>query len=230
MWLTTIRKENQMPEEVKEQCDRVMKAMRNASLARMMKGPSVTETSLIFKRSALEFSFNRIAVCRSTKTVSPTRKFGKGRLRRASKSALYRLCPFHLAEGAALSGSCTFGISEKTMGLVPTLLVFGIVPPFPLGFSDLPVQRTRMEALHKARREMAKAVATARLRAALSGNFPAAADRDIRIGSKVLCYEEKEKMWCYGRDRTHHRRKYYFAILFVQLATITPGQAPATFE
>lgn len=80
-------------------------------------------------------------------------------------------------------------------GLVAMLLVFGIVPRLLLGFSDLPLQRSRMEAMHKARREIAKAVATARLRTALHRNVPAAADRDILIGTQVLCYKEGGKEW-----------------------------------
>eukprot|EP00171_Calliarthron_tuberculosum_P006057 IDg6057t1 len=80
-------------------------------------------------------------------------------------------------------------------GLVPTLLVFGVVPQMPLGFSDHPEQRERMKALHKARSEMAKAVAASRICAALNRNVPAAADNEVRIGANVLFYREKGKEW-----------------------------------
>eukprot|EP00171_Calliarthron_tuberculosum_P003183 IDg3183t1 len=80
-------------------------------------------------------------------------------------------------------------------GLAPTLLVFEVVPPLPLRFSDLPDQRDRMKILHKARAEMTKVIATSRIRTALNRNVPAAADREVKIGSEVLFYREKGKVW-----------------------------------
>eukprot|EP00171_Calliarthron_tuberculosum_P006058 IDg6058t1 len=80
-------------------------------------------------------------------------------------------------------------------GLVLTLLVFGVVPQMPLGFSDLPEQRERVKALHKARSEMAKAVAASRIRAATNRNVSSAVGNELRIGAKVLFYREKRKGW-----------------------------------
>lgn len=71
-------------------------------------------------------------------------------------------------------------------GLAPILLVFGVVPQFPLGFYDLPKQRERMNARHKARSEMTKVVATARIQTALNRNVPAAEDSEVKIGSQVF--------------------------------------------
>ena len=80
-------------------------------------------------------------------------------------------------------------------GLSPTLLVFGIAPRIPENPTDLPSQEERMRALQKAQSEMNKATATARIRTALNRNVPAAADRDIAVGTKVLFYREKTSSW-----------------------------------
>lgn len=76
-------------------------------------------------------------------------------------------------------------------GLVPTLLVFGVMPRLPIHPKDLPEQRDRMQAMQSARTEMTKIVAKTRVHVALSKNVPAAADAAIRILDKVLVYREK---------------------------------------
>lgn len=76
-------------------------------------------------------------------------------------------------------------------GLVPTLLVFRILPRLPIFPKDLPVQRDRMKAMQLARTEMTQIIAKARVHAALSKNVPSAADTDIKIRDNVLVYREK---------------------------------------
>eukprot|EP00171_Calliarthron_tuberculosum_P023435 IDg23435t1 len=80
-------------------------------------------------------------------------------------------------------------------GLVPILLVFGVVPQIPFGFSDVPEQRERMRILKSSRDEMVKAVAKSRLHTALIRKVPSAADSTIEIGAYVLFFREKSKMW-----------------------------------
>lgn len=80
-------------------------------------------------------------------------------------------------------------------GLVPNLLVFGVLPRLPIYTRDLPNQRARFQAMATARNEMIKLTALARVSKALQMNAPAATDQDIRIGDDVLVYRGKEKRW-----------------------------------
>ncbi len=81
-------------------------------------------------------------------------------------------------------------------GLIPTLLVFGVIPSFPFGFADLPEQRERMKAMKMARYEMVKVVAASRLKTVLNRNFPSAADNEVKVGLNVLVYRERpENRW-----------------------------------
>jgi len=75
-------------------------------------------------------------------------------------------------------------------GLVPTLLVFGVLPRTPITPLPLPVQRERMEAMATARKEMEAQVAKARVAAALTTSVPAAAGRVLTPGEQVLVYRE----------------------------------------
>lgn len=76
-------------------------------------------------------------------------------------------------------------------GLVPTLLVFGVIPRMPVAPLPLPSQRDRTQAMVTARNEMATLVARARVQRGLVSNVPAAADRDVTPGTKVLVYRER---------------------------------------
>ena len=90
------------------------------------------------------------------------------------------------------------GIATKAMndtagpkGLVPSLLVFGVMPRILLpGSVQLPGQVQRMNAMQAARNDMSKEVARSRLSTALRSNVPAATNRDISIGSEVLVFKE----------------------------------------
>eukprot|EP00168_Porphyra_purpurea_P009873 TRINITY_DN2422_c0_g1_i7.p1 TRINITY_DN2422_c0_g1~~TRINITY_DN2422_c0_g1_i7.p1 ORF type:complete len:645 (-),score=110.77 TRINITY_DN2422_c0_g1_i7:745-2598(-) len=75
-------------------------------------------------------------------------------------------------------------------GLVPTLLVFGVIPRMPVTPLPLPSQLDLVRAIATAGKEMSVMVARARVRKALSTNVPAAANRDINPGSDVLVYRE----------------------------------------
>lgn len=80
-------------------------------------------------------------------------------------------------------------------GLAPTVLVFGVIPRLPIHPEDLPSQRARMAALHKARQRMSEITAKVRLSKALHTRVPGAADRIIEIGDKVLIYRDDPGKW-----------------------------------
>jgi len=76
-------------------------------------------------------------------------------------------------------------------GLVPTLLVFGLIPWIPVSPLRLSTQLDRMRAADTARKEMRAQVARARLRVALRDRVSAASDADLVLGAQVLVYREK---------------------------------------
>lgn len=76
-------------------------------------------------------------------------------------------------------------------GLIPTLLVFGVIPRMPVAPLPLPAQRDRIQAMVTARKEMAMLVARARVRTGLAASVPAAADREIIPGTAVMVYRER---------------------------------------
>jgi hypothetical protein len=77
-------------------------------------------------------------------------------------------------------------------GLVPSYLVFGILPRFPASKSKLPSQMDRMKALEAARAEMETITSELRVRRALSANIPTASTKSYSAGQKVLVYRETE--------------------------------------
>ena len=86
----------------------------------------------------------------------------------------------------------TIGIN----GLVPSLLVFGIIPRFPIIASELPKQEERMKVLAEARAEYEAIVAELRITAAMKHAVPEAASRVYAEGDKVLVFRERDKEWC----------------------------------
>jgi hypothetical protein len=62
-------------------------------------------------------------------------------------------------------------------GLFPSLLVFGIIPRFPIISTNLPDQKERMRILQVAQAETNTIVAERRLVTALRAQIPASADR-----------------------------------------------------
>lgn len=79
-------------------------------------------------------------------------------------------------------------------GLVPSLLVFGVLPRFPTTNSKIPAQQERMNALQLARREMETIVSKQRIHKAISSNVPFSATYEFKPGEEVLVYREKEKV------------------------------------
>lgn len=81
-------------------------------------------------------------------------------------------------------------------GLVPSLLVFGIIPRFPIISSELPQQEARMKVLAEARAEYEAIIAEMRITAAMRHAVPEAANRTYDAGKKVLVFRENDKEWC----------------------------------
>jgi len=93
--------------------------------------------------------------------------------------------------GAALSLSvAAMNTTAGPRGLVPTLLVFGVIPRAPMLPLPLPAQRDRMQAVVTARKEMETLVAKARVRVALTTPVPAGLQRVTNPGDQVLVYRE----------------------------------------
>lgn len=80
----------------------------------------------------------------------------------------------------------TAGSSEP----VPTLLVFAVMPRLSIHPKELPSQKEHMDTLHQSRIDIAKVIARARLRTAMSSIVPASADSDMNIGDMCLIYRE----------------------------------------
>lgn len=85
----------------------------------------------------------------------------------------------------------TMNQTAGTHRLVPSLLVFGVLPRFPVAPSALPSQQERMVAVHTARATLLQHLARTRVLRALRSRVPAAADADIRAGAAVLVYRER---------------------------------------
>jgi len=84
----------------------------------------------------------------------------------------------------------TVSAMNQTMGphgLVPTLLVFGLIPRIPVSPLRLAAQLDRMRAADTARKEMRAQVARARLRVALRDRVPAASDADLVWAPRCWC-------------------------------------------
>ena len=78
-------------------------------------------------------------------------------------------------------------------GLVPSLVVFGIIPRFPITISDILAQKERMLALAKAQMERNAVVAERRILAALTRSIPTKTDFVAEIVQEVLVYQEEVK-------------------------------------
>ena len=79
-------------------------------------------------------------------------------------------------------------------GLVPSLLVFGVLPRFPSFRTALPNQTERMRALSAARTEMETITSELRLSKALLAALPAATKQVFKPGQEVLVFREKERV------------------------------------
>jgi len=94
------------------------------------------------------------------------------------------------ADGALSLAVSALNQTAGPRGLVPVLLVFGVLPRTPITPLPLPVQRERMAAAVTARKEMRAHVSKARVTMALKSPVPAAAGRAVAPGEKVLVYRE----------------------------------------
>jgi hypothetical protein len=79
-----------------------------------------------------------------------------------------------------------------TNGLVPSLLVFSVVPRVPPMSIDLPKQRDRMAALAAAQMKKSTIVSEKRITAALTQNVPSSVGRTYEVGEEVLVFREKK--------------------------------------
>ena len=80
-------------------------------------------------------------------------------------------------------------------GLVPALLVFSIIPRFPIINTNLPSQKERMAIISTAQMQMNAIVIERRVATALSRNIPPASDRNSNLGDEVLVVSEQQKQW-----------------------------------
>ena len=80
-------------------------------------------------------------------------------------------------------------------GLVPSLLVFGVLPRFPAVNTELPDQVERMEALKEARAEAATITAQLRVRKAMLAKVPRDVDLVLKRGDMVRVYRETDKKY-----------------------------------
>ena len=80
-------------------------------------------------------------------------------------------------------------------GLVPSLLVFGVLPAFPCPNTKMPNQVERFAALRTAKAEMEKIVAETRIKRALKSKLPPATKFLIKPGDEVRVYREISKKW-----------------------------------
>lgn len=83
-------------------------------------------------------------------------------------------------------------------GLVPSLLVFGVVPSLGNTEAELPNQEERFSAINAARKEAATIVAEKRNRLALKASVQASARYTLKPGQLVMVYSEKLKEWVEG--------------------------------
>lgn len=98
-------------------------------------------------------------------------------------------------------------------GLVPSYLVFGVIPTFPSFNTELPEQRDRMKAISFARREMAKISSKLKIQYALRSKLPPATEYDISPGQFVYVFREAEKLWNGPYKVTKVNEKEVFVII-----------------
>ena len=80
-------------------------------------------------------------------------------------------------------------------GLVPTFMIFGVLPRFPAIRTEFPNQLDRMRALNVARQGAETVFSRLRITQALKYRIPVIDMENLKRGSKVSIYREKEKCW-----------------------------------
>jgi hypothetical protein len=96
-----------------------------------------------------------------------------------------------LPETLSLRFACkALNDTANSLGLVPSLLVYGVLPRFPMSRTELPDQQTRMAAMATARTEMETWVAQQRITTALHRQPPPAADYVFSVNDSVWVFRE----------------------------------------
>ena len=95
-------------------------------------------------------------------------------------------------------------------GLVPSLLVFGVIPSFPITNRTLPNQKARLQAIVDERLEMGEIVTEQRIARALNSKLPPAVTHDVKAGDEVFVFREKKKRWIgpYKVNRVEDKRVF----------------------
>ena len=97
-------------------------------------------------------------------------------------------------------------------GLVPSFLVFGVLPRFPFLHTTLPNQIQRMRALQAGRTEMETVVSELRVRQAMLSKIPRCVDTILKPGDLVRVYRETDKKYVgpYPVIRVDGKQVYLF--------------------
>lgn len=95
-------------------------------------------------------------------------------------------------------------------GLVPSYLVFGVLPTMPAMRTELPNQKDRMQAIATARSEMATISAKLRIQSALRAKLPPATSYNVSPGDQVYVFREDTKKWHgpYTVDSVYNKEVY----------------------
>lgn len=80
--------------------------------------------------------------------------------------------------------------TARSSGLVPTLLVFVVMPRIFVNSRELPAQKEKLEALHTAQKEILKLIFRMLLQTSARTNVPASADNLIFIEDNLLVYRD----------------------------------------
>lgn len=115
-------------------------------------------------------------------------------------------------------------------GLVPSLLVYGMLPRFPTPSSSLPDQEHRMRALETARREMSTITSRLRIQQALRAKLPPATRYLVTPGDRVFVYQERRKAWTgpYTVHKIHEKEVFVHvdgALKHFNLSQVLPDPA-----
>jgi hypothetical protein len=103
---------------------------------------------------------------------------------------------------AELPDELSLALSVKAMndtagphGLVPSLLLFGVLPRFPEIDGQLPDQDTRLKSMALAREEYEKLISQSRISSSMRKKAPPAANYRFVPQQPVYVYREKQKHW-----------------------------------
>jgi hypothetical protein len=98
-------------------------------------------------------------------------------------------------------------------GLCPTLLVFGIIPPFPDAPTIYPNQQDRKRAMCTARMEFERILAEKRVNIGPKSTVPSAANHVFSAGEMVHVHRENMKRWIGPLKLIHTYGKHALVLL-----------------